>query len=111
MPDGVLDGFVVDLAEAARIRKDAIATKKMDTDIDFDRILVAMLSDTEPYLSFARAKRLMTPKSDAALRRLTPGDIGLPASERNALKYMLEKMQAAGFELPPKAKAALEVEA
>jgi hypothetical protein len=107
---GALDGFVVDRAEAERSRKEAVASKKMDTDIDFDRVLVAMLSDTEPYLSFARSKRLMTPKSDAALRRLTRGDIGLPASERNALKYMLEKMQAAGFELPPIAKAALEVE-
>jgi hypothetical protein len=106
-----LDGFTVDHAEAERTRKDAIAAKKMDTDIDFDRIVVAMLSDTEPYLSFARSKRLMTPKSDAALRRLTRGDVGLPATERNALKYMLEKMQAAGFELPAKAKAALEIEA
>jgi hypothetical protein len=66
-----------------------------------------MLSDTEPYLSFARANRLLTPKSDAALRRLTRGDIALPKSERNALKYMLDKMQQAGFDLPMKAKAAL----
>ena len=109
--DDTLDGFTVDRAEAERARRDGVAARKLDTDIDFDRVLVAMLSDTEPYLSFARSRRLMTPKSDAALRRLTWGDISLPASERNALKYMLEKMQAAGFELPARAKAALETAA
>ena len=109
--EGSLDGVVVEHAEAVRGRKDAIAAKKMDTDIDFDRVLVAMLSDTEPYMSFARSKRLMTPKSDAALRRLTRGDIGLPSSERNALKYMLEKMQQVGFELPEKARAVPEADA
>lgn len=109
--EDALDGFTVDRAEAERARKDGVVAQKLDTDIDFDRILVAMLADTEPYLSFARARRLMTPKSDAALKRLTRGDIGLPASERNALKYMLEKMQAAGFELPARAKAALEAAA
>ena len=109
--DGSLDGFTVSRAEAERARKEGVAAKKLDADIDFDRVLVAMLSDTEPYLSFARSRRLITPKSDAALRRLTRGDISLPASERNALKYMLERMRAAGFELPARAKAALEMAA
>ena len=107
--EGRLDSCVVDRAEAERVRKEGNAVKKMDMDIDFDRIVVTMLSDIEPYLSFAKTKRLLTPKSDAALRRLSRGDISLPASERNALKYMLEKMQAAGFELPARAKTALEV--
>jgi hypothetical protein len=109
--DGALDGFTIDRAEADRIRKEGVAAKRLDTDIDFDRVLVAMLSDTESYLSFARSKRLMTPKSDAALRRLARGDVALPASERNALKHMLEMMQTAGFELPAKAKTALGAEA
>jgi hypothetical protein len=100
-----LDGFVIDHAEAERVRKQAIAAKKTDIDIDFDRIVVAMLEDTEPYMTFARAKRLLTPKSDAALRRLTRGDIRLAGTERNALKYMLEKMQHAGFEFPDAAKS------
>jgi hypothetical protein len=102
-----LDGYVVDRTEAERGRKQAIAAKKIDTDIDFDRVIVAMLEDAEPYLTFARTRRLLTPKSDAALRRLTRGDIRLPAPERNALKYMLERMQQAGFEFPGVAKAAL----
>ncbi|GJD51055.1 hypothetical protein OPKNFCMD_3806 [Methylobacterium crusticola] len=104
---GSLHGFTINRAEANRSRNAGIAAKKFDTEVDFDRVLVAMLSDTEPYVSFARAQRLITPKSDAALRRLTRGDVSLPASERNALKYMLEKMQAAGFDLPARVKAAL----
>lgn len=100
---------MVDRDEAERGRKEAVAGKKASADIDFDRVVVAMLADTEPYLSFARARRLLTPKSDAALRRLTRGDIRLSGSERNALKYLLEKLQQAGFELPANVKAALQV--
>jgi hypothetical protein len=108
--EGALDGFTIDVLEAERIRKEGVAARKLDTDIDFDRILVTMLGDTEPYSTFARAKRLMSPKSDAALRRLARGDISLPATERNAFKNMFEKMRLAGFELPAKAKAAIETE-
>ncbi|TPK89840.1 AIPR family protein [Mesorhizobium sp. B2-4-16] len=104
---GSLDGLVVDRAQAEHRRKEAIAAKKLDSDIDLDRLMVAMLEDTEPYMTFASGKRLLTPKSVAALRRLTRGDIRLPVSERNALKYMLEKMQRAGFELPDAAKVTL----
>ncbi|WP_095088940.1 AIPR family protein [Mesorhizobium sophorae] len=105
-----LEGFVVNRTEAERERKQAIAAKRTDKDIDIDRAIVAMLEDAEPYLTFARARRLLTPKSEAALRRLTRGDIRLPASERNALTYMLEKMQQAGFEFPGSAKSALAEE-
>lgn len=108
---GALDGATVDRAEADRVRREGVVARKLDTDIDFDRVIVAMLSDTEPYLAFARSRGFLTPKSAAALRRLTRGDIALLGSERNALKYMLEKMQRAGFELPAKAKSALEAEA
>lgn len=102
-----LDGFVIDAEEAKRLRKEAIAAKKTDVDIDFDHVMVAMLADTEPYLQFARSRRMLTPKSDAALRRLTRGDIRMPVAERNALKYMLEKMVQAGFEMP-KAKSSAQ---
>jgi hypothetical protein len=95
-----LDSLAVDKETADQARKDAVATRKADVDIDFDHLIVAMLADTEPYLSYARSRRLLTPKSDAALKRLTRGDIRLPSSERNALKYMLEKMMAAGFQPP-----------
>jgi hypothetical protein len=98
--DDQLDGLLIDHHEAEQLRKAAIAAHKLDKDIDFDQVLEAMLADTQPYLSFARSHRLLTPKSDAAIKRLTRGDIRLPASERNALKYMVEKMAKAGFELP-----------
>ncbi len=98
--DARLDGLLIDHEEAEQARKAAAAVQRMDQDIDFDHVLAAMLADTQPYLSFARSRRLLTPKSDAALKRLTRGDIRLPPSERNALKYMIQKMAQAGFELP-----------
>ncbi|GJD79383.1 AIPR family protein [Methylobacterium gregans] len=99
-----LDGLLIEHDEAKKARKSSVAAQKVEKDVDFDHVLVAMLSDTQPYLSFARSRRLLTPKSDAALKRLSRGDIRLPASERNALKYMVQKMVQAGFELPQAAK-------
>lgn len=99
-----LDGLLVDHEEAEQVRKAAVAAQKVDQDIDFDHVLVAMLADTQPYLSFARSRRLLTPKSDAALKRLTRGDLRLPAPERNALKYMVQQMIRAGFQVPQAAK-------
>jgi hypothetical protein len=104
--DDRLDGLLIDHDEAELARKETTAAQKVDKDIDFDHVLVAMLADTQPYLIFARSRRLLTPKSDAALKRLTRGDIRLPASERNALKYMVQKMVQAGFEFPHSAQRA-----
>jgi hypothetical protein len=42
------------------------------------------------------------------LRRLIRGDIRLPKAERNALKYMVEKMVALGFELQERDSAVLK---
>lgn len=97
--DDQLKSVLIDHGDAELLRKAASETRKFDQEIDFDRVLVEMLSDTEPYLSFARSRRLLTPKSEAAIKRLTRGDIRLSASERNALKYMIQKMAQAGFEL------------
>lgn len=96
-----LDGFVQDAAEADAKRRQAVSARKVDVDIDFDRLLIEMARDVEPVLAFARSKRLLTPKSDAGLRKLGRGDLRLAASERNALKYMVERMVQAGFELEP----------
>lgn len=95
-----LDGLTIDSAEADRVRKSAAAAKRVDRDIDFDSVLVQLLGDADPVVQFARSRRMLTPNSDAALRRLIRGDLRLPASERNALKYLLEKMLQAGFEFP-----------
>lgn len=98
--EGALDGVTLDRAEAVRVRKDAVVAQKMDSDIDFDSVLVWLLGQAEPAVQFARSRRMLTPISDAALRRLSRGDIRLPAPERSALKSLLGKMAEAGFALP-----------
>jgi hypothetical protein len=94
-----LDGFVIERAEAAQRKKQSVAAKKVDNDIDFDRLVVGLLSKTEPCHSFAREKGVLTPNSDAALRRLARGDIRVTPAERSALKSMFEKMRAKGFDI------------
>lgn len=94
-----LEPFTVDRNRVKEDRRDAAAVRRIDRDIDFDRIMVELMKDAGPVTEFARRNRLLTPKSDAALRRLTRGDVRLASAERNALKYMLEKMRDLGFEL------------
>lgn len=98
--DDHLEGVLTDHGEAEQLRKAAIDTRKVDQEIDFDRVLATMLADTEPYLTFARGRGLLTPKSESAIKRLTRGDLRLSTSERNALKYMIQRMSQAGFALP-----------
>jgi len=95
-----LEALLVVRSEAEQLRKSEIEARKVDEEINMDRVMVAMLADAQPYLSFARSRRLLTPKSDAAIKRLTRGDIQLSTAERNALRYMVERMAKAGFELP-----------
>ncbi|WP_052750003.1 AIPR family protein [Gluconobacter oxydans] len=104
--DDCLNGLLVNYDESEMAHKEALVAQKVDKGIDFDHVLMAMLADTQPYLSFAHDRRLLTPQANAALKRLTRGDIQLPTSERNALKYMVEKMAQAGFELPQPARHA-----
>lgn len=92
-------GLLTDHDEPGQLNNTTGAAQGLDQKIDFDQVLLAMVADTQPYLSFARRRRLLTPKSDAAIKRLTRGDIQLPASERNALKYMVERMTKAGFDV------------
>jgi hypothetical protein len=95
-----LDGLLVDHDEAEKARKAAVAAQKLDQDIDFDEVVAAMLADTQPFLSFARGRGMLSPKSAAAIKRLTNGDSRLLPSERNALTYLIQRMVQAGFELP-----------
>jgi hypothetical protein len=95
-----LDGLLISREAAEQLRNSVASARKMSQDFDLDHVIAAMLADTQPYLSFARSRRLLTPKSDAAIRRLTRGDKQLPASERNALQYMIQRMAQAGFDVP-----------
>lgn len=93
-----LSPVTVDRTRAREDRKDAAAVRRIDRDIDFDGVVVQWVRDAAPVLAFAKNHRLLTPKSDAGLQRLTRGDIRLPAAERTALKAMYERMVALGFE-------------
>lgn len=95
-----LAGLLIDHEGAERLRGAGIAQRSTGDDTVYEQVLVAMLADTQPYLSFARSHRLLTPKSQAAIERLTCGDTRLLPSEHNALKYMVQRMVKAGFELP-----------
>lgn len=86
-----------DQKEAAR---DEVAVRRIDVDIELDRLMVALAGRTDEVATFARKHGLLSPKSDAALRRMGRAQFALPPSERNALRHLFDRMIDEGFQMP-----------
>lgn len=97
LPETVL----IDAEEAASTRREAIQVRKLDNEIEFETLLAGLgpAAATE-ILATARRERLLSPRSDAALRRLASGDLLLPPGDRTALRQLLARMVEQGLEIP-----------
>jgi hypothetical protein len=95
-----VEKITIAVEEAERTRVAGAAQRGREDDAGLDDVIAAMLVDIEPFRAFAVGNRLTTPNSESAIARLSKGETGLSKTERNALKYMLEKMRSAGFEIP-----------
>lgn len=72
--------------------------KRTDKDIEFDILLMKIPAAAGEIVDFARARRLLSPKSNAALAKLARGKLNLAIPERNAMKNLVQRMQEAGFD-------------
>lgn len=97
IPEAVL----IEAEEAAAERRDAIQVQRMDSDIVFETLLASMSPAAAGQIAdLARRERLLSPRSDAALRRLRGGDFLLPPGDRTALRQLLGRMAEQGLEIP-----------
>lgn len=78
--------------------RDAREIKRTDKDIEFDILLTKIPAAVGQIVDFARSRRLLSPKSNAALTKLARGKLNLAIPERNAMKNLVQRMQEAGFD-------------
>ena len=81
-------------------KKDEIAVKIIDNEIDFEKYLLGLIPHLVEIRSFANANDLLTPKSNSALTKLALGKININYAEKDALKKLFAKMTEEGYEFP-----------
>lgn len=92
---------LIDAEEAASTRREAIQFRKLDNEIEFETLLAGLDPAAAMQISAtARREKLLSPRSDAALRRLASGDLLLPPADRSALRQLLARMAEQGLEIP-----------
>ena len=98
IPTSNLENISVPREEARRELRDARELQRTDKDIEFDVLLTKIQAGVSEIVEFARSRHLLSPKSNAALAKLARGKPMLPVPERNAMKNLIQRMQAAGFD-------------
>lgn len=107
----VPDIIYLDADQARQDRKDAVQSRRLDVELDFEAGLPAMVPHAHAIGELARRARLATPRADQALRKLASGDILLAPGERSALRQVLDRLKAEGVELPMQQGAPVSAEA
>jgi hypothetical protein len=92
--------LLLDREEQRETAREEVAVRRIDVDIEMDRLMVALSGRTEEIQLFARKKGLLSPKSNSALGRIGRCQFTLPASERNALRHLFSKIMEEGFPMP-----------
>lgn len=93
------DAILLDPEEARAAGRDAAQTRKVDLEVAFDTMAPRLGARADEIASLARAAKVLSPRSDAALRRLAKGDYLLPPADRTALRQMLDRLKQSGVEL------------
>jgi len=84
------------LKDSAQNEKDAKATRKMDNEIRFDELLEENMHRMPALQEVAGRRGLLSPKSSKALAKISQGNINLSKPERNALRFLFDKLEESG---------------
>ena len=94
-----LQKVTTSLDDARTSRADGIRAHNLDQEIQFETTLLRIPAAREQIEKFARLKGFLSPKSNAALSKLARSPTSLTPSEKKALKYLLDRMSQAGFDV------------
>lgn len=95
------DHLIMDAEDQRAIAREDANVRRIDVDIELDQLMISLMGRTDEMISFSQRHGLLSPKSDAALKRLSRGQFNLPLSERSAFRELLGRMVEAGFVLAP----------
>ena len=94
------DAILLDREDQREAAREEVSVRRIDVEIEMDRLMVALAGRVDEVTLFARRKGLLSPRSDAALRRLGRGQFALAPSERNALRHLFGRLSEEGFPMP-----------
>ncbi|MNI91083.1 hypothetical protein D3C73_1486980 [compost metagenome] len=86
----------VSIEEARNLERDAVRKLKVDTEIEFETVLLQLIPRVPRIRAFATSRRILSPLADKALRQLETRSFSLSKSDRNALKNLFERIDTAG---------------
>jgi hypothetical protein len=93
----VPEHLLLDHADAKLEKKEAKATAKIDTEIDFDVLLHSLAPKAEIVRRTAERRGFLSPKSNAGLQKLASGNLLLARPEKNAIKLLVNRMAEEGM--------------
>lgn len=94
--DDLPDHLLMEVEDEKVAKKDARVVARIDKDIDFEVRLFALMPKAPRILAIAKQKKLMSPRTEAALRKLEKGDGLISKPEQNALKFLFRKLEEEG---------------
>jgi hypothetical protein len=95
---GDLDAVTIAQQDARDTQKEARKLHRADQEIELDVMILKLPPSVGIVSEFARTRRLLSPKSNAALSKIAKNKIALSASEKNALKNLFQRMRQDGFD-------------
>ena len=93
----VPDHLLLERDEAKQEKKDARATAKIDSEIDFDVLLHSLAPKAEVIRLTADRRGLLSPKSNVGLQKLAAGHLTLARPEKNAIKLLVNRLAEEGI--------------
>lgn len=94
-----VSALVVDRQESKQRGREARVDKKLVDEVQLDILIAKLVPRAAQVRAAAEHERLLSPKSSAALNKLSRGSTGLTKSEKRALAHLLENLEAAGHVL------------
>ena len=98
LPAGI-ERYTVDQEVVRQDRRDALSVRRTDSEIELDVLILRLAPLSEKLLSIARSERLLSPKSEAAIKKMGTGRVTLSGGEKNALANLLSRLRQRGLEI------------
>lgn len=89
----------VNLREVRKHKKQSVSQARFRRQVDFDRDLVALKPRISEIREFAETRRLLSPKSTAALSKVEKLELPLSKHETNALNHLFRVLREKGLDL------------
>jgi hypothetical protein len=86
----------VSLEQAKALERDAVRKIKVDTEVEFDSVLLQLIPRAREIRAFAVTNKLLSPLADKALKQLETRAMSMTRSDRNALKNLFERIDKFG---------------